>query len=75
MTDDSGAVLHKGECGLPNETTTVIEENKPAQATTVLAHTGADILPFVGAGVVLIGVAAGVIVARRRRHAEEVASE
>ena len=45
------------------------------QATTALAHTGADILPFVGAGVVLIGVAAGVIVARRRRHAEEVASE
>lgn len=75
VTDDSGAVLHKGECGLPNETTTVIEENKPAQATTVLAHTGADILPFVGAGVVLIGVAVGVIVARRRRHAEEVASE
>ena len=75
VTDDSGAVLHKGDCGLPNETTTVIEENKPAQATTFLAHTGADILPFVGAGVVLIGVAAGVIVARRRRHAEEVASE
>ena len=75
LTDDSGAVLHTGECGLPNETTTVIEENKPAQATTTLARTGADILPFVGAGIVLIGVAAGVIVARRRRHAEEVASE
>ena len=75
LTDDRGVVLHTGECGLPNETTTVIEENKPAQATTFLAHTGADILPFVVAGVALIGVAAGVVIARRRRHAEEVASE
>lgn len=75
LIDDSGAVLHSGECGLPNETTTVIEENKPAQATTALARTGADILPFVGVGILLVGVAAGVIVVRRRRHAEDVASE
>ena len=58
-----------------NETTTVIEENKPAQATTTLARTGADILPFVVAGIALIGVAAGAVVVRRRRHAEEAASE
>lgn len=75
LSDDSGAVLHKGECGLSNETTTVIEDNKPAQAKTALARTGADILPFVGAGIVLAGIAAGVIVARRRRHSGDVASE
>ena len=75
LTDDSGAVLHTGECGLPNETTAV-EENKPTPTNTALAHTGANALPFIGAGLALAGVAGAVIVARRRhRRAEENISE
>lgn len=74
LVDDSGAVLHSGECGLTNETTTV-EENKPAPASAALARTGANALPFLGAGIVLAGVAGGLIIARRRRRPKETASE
>lgn len=63
LTDSKGSIIHRGECGIANETTTV--KPKPS----ALAKTGADIAGYLLAGSALIGLGAGTLFVIRRKRA------
>ena len=76
LTDRNGTMLHRGECGAPDETT-FVSAPRPPLAVTGAADVLAPLGLLAGGGIVA-GVAALAIAALRRRHretAEQVVAE
>lgn len=68
-------LIHEGECGLPNETTTVHEtgETTPVEKAKTLATTGrvGNLVPFLGVAGVLGVMGATLLTLRRRKNIAE----